>query len=59
MNKTVSVRLPVEDIRFFQEKYPYMFSQFVRKAVEKALASRDFFEYTLFEDSDSTFKFGD
>lgn len=42
MNKTISVRLPVEDVRFFQNKYPYMFSQFVRKAVEKALASRDF-----------------
>lgn len=56
MKKLCSFRVDEQTLELFQRKYPYMLSHFLRLCLDKALVSRDYFEYTCFEDVHSTFR---
>lgn len=56
-NVNQSFRCSKEEREFFQNKYPYMMSHFLRHALVKALNDRVFFDYVCFEDDKSTLRY--
>lgn len=50
-NKQISFQINSEVSDLYQKKYPYTLSIFLRKCVEKALKSKDFFDTVYFEDN--------
>lgn len=50
-NKQISFQINSEISELYQKKYPYTLSIFLRKCVEKALNSKDFFDTVYFDDN--------